>query len=954
MSEFENEESQESQSSDYPYQSSVDRETEEDINASIDLTISLQLNSFLDGRKFIEFIPKDRIRALLKSNYLVQKWDTEKYSQTRASKNYKNEKEQLVAYLQIYDNDVGGSIVKYKKSGRSKWGRVFPADSLGLTTFRRELRNTLIKDLYYDIDIKNSQPEIVRNICFQNNIDCPKIEQFCADRDAILEEVMTLYNVEKKIAKQLFIRLFFNGTFNGWKMQQKIPFEVKATKFINDLADEINFIANKFKDANPQLFNAIKKVKEETKKELSPDSKPKKENEIGSFFALYLQEYEYRIVSKMLQYLINHTSVMNHPTKQTDLKVGSYEYDGFKVLKQNVDGYDGGLSQFLMDLNQKVIEVTGFNIMFDEKQPDEYYNIDDILPTLKDDVANPDLKTLCDDLEFSFSTPTQIAIFIKDKMIQRRNHFIYLIDDINKDPPQWICWSVDENRWILGYKPLKECINKEIIPFAKKILSAYCDDDVLNSGTENAKLYKRGLKIIEDARITHFEISAGMSNVIKCAELYFNQYATEVSFDLNTNLLGMKNGVFDFTERVFRPYRYNDYITMSTNFDFIPLHPKLRYVKLEYENGKDEPIEVIKTVGGSLEELYATNEKFKIIKHILNTILVDEDLKFYVLQILATGLLGQSNQEFYIFNGSGRNGKGIINGLMRHALGNYYLDGCKNILIESSKGIKSGDHNVSLCELDKRRYVVFRELPKKKVVLQNHSIKHLTGGGIMTSRRPYNPNESIINLHLTLVIEVNDKPDFAEEHQNAEEERLRDVPFFSRFTTENKYVDESKRIFKINTAYNEASFQSSLQNEFLNILISIALDFLDNDKVLNTPDIVKERSAEYSQNTKILHQIFTGLFEVKEEGKKYAKDKDYSLPEIVKIINNSPAWSKVAPEDKKKYEKQDAKKQFFREKGDFYQYYKQGDKELLRNWRLIPKEIDADEVDEDDDDDETK
>jgi hypothetical protein len=39
-------------------------------------------------------------------------------------------------------------------------------------------------------------------------------------------------------------------------------------------------IANKFKDANPQLFEAIKKVSEETKKTLSPDSKPKKENEI--------------------------------------------------------------------------------------------------------------------------------------------------------------------------------------------------------------------------------------------------------------------------------------------------------------------------------------------------------------------------------------------------------------------------------------------------------------------------------------------------------------------------------------------------------------------------------------------------------------------------------------------------------------------------------------------------
>ena len=72
------------------------------------------------------------------------------------------------------------------------------------------------------------------------------------------------------------------------------------------------------------------------------------------------------------------TEVMNHPTITNPLiaklKVGSYEFDGFKLWKANVDKYKGGKRQLLKDINQKVIEFTGFNVVFDIKEPDEYYD----------------------------------------------------------------------------------------------------------------------------------------------------------------------------------------------------------------------------------------------------------------------------------------------------------------------------------------------------------------------------------------------------------------------------------------------------------------------------------------------------------------------------------------------------------------------------------------------------
>ena len=51
---------------------------------------------------------------------------------------------------------------------------------------------------------------------------------------------------------------------------------------------------------------------------------------LGSFFGLYNQEYESRIVeAELLCHIINQTDLMKLPNTSTP--VGSYEYDGIKL-----------------------------------------------------------------------------------------------------------------------------------------------------------------------------------------------------------------------------------------------------------------------------------------------------------------------------------------------------------------------------------------------------------------------------------------------------------------------------------------------------------------------------------------------------------------------------------------------------------------------------------------------
>ena len=94
---------------------------------------------------------------------------------------YSNVTQQLTEYINLYNKKIRAFKVTYSKSSRNKYGRVFPKRSLGLTSFSKKIRNTFIKDTYIDIDIVNSQPTIVYNICKSNDIPCPFIEKYIKD-----------------------------------------------------------------------------------------------------------------------------------------------------------------------------------------------------------------------------------------------------------------------------------------------------------------------------------------------------------------------------------------------------------------------------------------------------------------------------------------------------------------------------------------------------------------------------------------------------------------------------------------------------------------------------------------------------------------------------------------------------------------------------------------------------
>ena len=154
----------------------------------------------LDNINLIETVPTETLKLLINSSLLKQT-----FHNPFSSVCFDNEKEQLLKYEKLVKK--GEATIIYTQTKNMNFGRVFPKNALGLFSIRREIRHTLARDYYIDIDIDNCHPVLLYQICKNNNIKCKYLKKYIDRRSEYLSEIMEIYNVVKDDAKQLFIQL---------------------------------------------------------------------------------------------------------------------------------------------------------------------------------------------------------------------------------------------------------------------------------------------------------------------------------------------------------------------------------------------------------------------------------------------------------------------------------------------------------------------------------------------------------------------------------------------------------------------------------------------------------------------------------------------------------------------------------------------------------------------------
>jgi phage/plasmid-associated DNA primase len=871
-----------------------------------------------------EYVEPALLKAVCSSNQLQEVFDDNRFAQsaTRKMTKFLNEKEQLKSYRKLQNKQNGLIKVPYYKS-KCGFGRAYVSKCLGFTNLRRELRNTLIKHNYVDIDLENAQISIACALCESAGFqDIQHLKIYVSDRNNILQELMARYECDRKTAKNCMINLTFGGRFDWWASKNKIA-NRQEWNFLTCFQSELNKVAYFFKTRNPILYESCRQQKE-TK---NADKEVREGEVMRSFIAIYLQHWECKIISTCLQFLHNETTCLDF----FGVKVATYEYDGFKILKEGFERFEGDL---LRTLEQIVCLRLGIPVVFAIKEMDEFLEIEPLADGNDGEELLPtDLLPITDFWEQlrKLTSDTEYALYINKKYPKR---FVWC-----EDKKEWVCWN--DVKWEKSgicllrhisyhipnaleeqFKPY-EAIYKDII-FQKIAQAKENKEEPELSPSEQA--YQDAWAFLNGGgmdvpRCLPFRVYVGDNMKIKavaeCCKTWLRNEG--IVFDAKDFLTGFNNGVYDLDTNCFRPYRYDDFVSMTTAFDFLPTFTKMMIGSYNEEGEYQEvenPMNYTEEEATAFRELMGdgrTEEELNGQERVvgeLEKMFPDVEVRDLVLTILAKVFYGKPLEYCAVFNGSGGNGKGVLDEFIKYIFGDYCCDADYGLITQDKS--KSEGANEALTSIHRKR-LVFMSEPEQSSKINNGAFKAISGGGTMSARGIYEKQSKII-LAGILILECNVRLKFKDvpKPKGPEHRRLMDILFPSRFTLEESDWDASKHIYPMNCELKSNEWRDAHRNAMYNILIVYALrlrvaHFSFKDFI---PQTVKDRVEEYLSACNDLHTIFDEIFE-RVETQPLSPNNIISIADIAKRVKSHTMFKELPKDKRQEFSKASYLKEFF-------------------------------------------
>lgn len=310
----------------------------------------------------------------------------------------------------------------------------------------------------------------------------------------------------------------------------------------------------------------------------------------------------------------------------------------------------------------------------------------------------------------------------------------------------------------------------------------------------------------------------------------------DIKFNEKPNIFCFKNKCYDLhTNEWIEPNRY-DYINQSTRKIFNkPSHQTI----------------------DDLKEMFVK-------------IFPNEQTRKCYLTILATGLYGKTLEKITFSNGSGRNGKGYLNGLMLHLLGDYGCEISSSVLLQ--KKLSQSGPNAELASMADKRLCIFPE-PDEDQKINIAVVKDITGGRILKATQKYS-NKTTHNLYATSIIECNEKPKLSGEINVAIKERLIDLEFVSTFTSDPSQYEGQENIFQGSSEVKTVEYQDKNYSSLFIILLDYWKEYYNNDQNLIIPQHIIDRNNEYMQESDVIFQWFNDNYQRSTDKTKFIKFKD--------------------------------------------------------------------------------
>jgi len=795
------------------------------------LNRSLFVNTIFGKKKMVEYTEIKKVYGFIQNEMGISYQGIKRYD--HLAKVDKTELEQIKRFRDLYNRKLKAFQTAHFLP-KHKWGRIIPAnDYLSLSIFHRPTRHSFCDGIYVDIDMINAQPTMINEIAKMNNITLPNLAKYVKNPKKYRDFIMEHHNVCKDGAKNLPIVIMMGGTYNGWLKEWDIQKnENNQIKNIVEMEKEMKGV-----------MDIVWKDNQQIKRDVLKQDPHRWTNECEmkrGVMGLWCQSIERLFQETAISYLVK--------TKEFKIEKIVPCQDGFMILKEL--WYDN----ILADCEKVIKDSFGVSIKFLNKPFDEKIEIP-IVEESKD----------VDEWEDAISVKRLANTFVEEygKFFCRENHSIFIYrnnrwyDETDTKEQNNLILYISENL----YELVSTAISSEV---------SLKDED--------------RVKLLKDLR---FNTSNGskMNDIIK--HIKAKVVPKDIEFNSNPFLLGFNNGVYDLLIGKFRQYKYDDYITFTTKYD---------YVKPNYE---DEDIIKIK------EEIIA----------VINSIQPDKECQNLYLQILASGLDGRAYQKLFLFNGQGGNGKGLTGSIMCALLGDYYHQPSNGILKDVEK---SNVPSPDMINLKGKRYINFKEVAGSIRVAM---LRNLTGGGKFSGRY-LNQNPQEFFMSATFVMEFNTSPDFDGKPERADYRRLIDLLFPVNFTDDETKIGKvigGVLYLRANPYYETTGFIQKIKMVFLDMLLNVYKEYCDGANGIKfvVPESVKQRTEIFIENQNLFQKVMNSVW--KKVDIKLLKDGTQDPQDLlVKTIKVKDMWDSITMSDEYRSLSYRNKRQYSRD--DFYKW----------------------------------
>jgi len=375
-------------------------------------------------------------------------------------------------------------------------------------------------------------------------------------------------------------------------------------------------------------------------------------------------------------------------------------------------------------------------------------------------------------------------------------------------------WRYDQNGLHLKMK-IPIILVDEFKKRRKKIMDELAGED--NMDLSSNKTLKSINKIIANLKSVPFIKSV----MTACQMLFYDEEFVE-KLDTDPYLLHFSNGVLDLKTRKLRAGKPDDFVSLTTGYDF-------------------------KEMNGDDPEVIMLHEH-------LNKIFPDPELKQYFLEYCAMLLVGGNKAKtFLVLSGQGDNGKSINMELLKLVLGKYMRILPTTVL--TGKKAQSSQATPELDGIAGVRYCICQE-PEGKETINIGTLKELTGNDEIYIRGLFKEGRNVLPL-FKLALICNSLPRLPFDDP-ATWNRIRVLLHESKFPKDSKLVPESLDEQFAKKTFPRDDFFSEKLPKMKQPMMWLMFDTLGKIKMngrIKEPIKVTEATLLYRENNDVFYQF---------------------------------------------------------------------------------------------------